>query len=383
MIGPDSLASRVLNLAQRIQQIPAPTFYEHERALFVEGLFRSEQLADVSRDELDNVYARLPGESDRDCLVVSAHLDTVFPATEDLTLTIEPGRISGAGLGDNSLGVAGLLGLLWGLRESSQILRGDLWLVANVGEEGLGNLRGMRAVVDRFADRPVGYVVLEGMALGKIYHQSLGVERFRITCTTPGGHSWVDHGAPSAIHVLAEFCHTLLQMELPKEPRSTLNIGRMRGGTSVNTIAADAELEIDLRSVEAVALATLVANVQTLAARMTRPEVSIAVEPIGQRPAGGIPGDHPLVDLAADVLREVGEEPEIAIGSTDANIPHSRGLPSICIGLTRGGGAHTHNEFVYPELLERGLRQLCVVATRAFALSGRSAVDESPPGPRP
>ncbi len=220
-------------------------------------------------DEVGNVYARLPGSGSSRPLVVSAHLDTVFPLSTDLHVTrrsSNPGAaptnveglalstVEGPGIGDNSLGVAGLFGLLWELNSSSaqiagSTLPGDIWLVANVGEEGLGNLCGMRAVVDRFGDRPLAYLIVEGMALGQIYHRGLGVQRYRITVDTPGGHSWVDYGRPSAIHVLGEIIYRLSNLSLPRVPRTTLNIGTISGGTSINTIAAHAQLELDLRSV--------------------------------------------------------------------------------------------------------------------------------------
>jgi acetylornithine deacetylase/succinyl-diaminopimelate desuccinylase-like protein len=363
-----ALAARVLHLAQRIQQIPAPTFGEQIRAEFVESLFRTEGLADVGRDEPGNVYGRVRGREGGGCMVVSAHLDTVFPAEADLTLRFEPGRILGPGLGDNSLGVAGLLGLAWGISGGS-LPAGDVWLVANVAEEGLGNLRGMRAVVERFGSAPKAYVVLEGMAFGKVYHRSLGVERLRIECRTPGGHSWVDHGIPSAVHELAALVQAITAIPLSTEPRTTMNVGRISGGTSVNTIASEAGMDLDLRSEAAGALAGLVEGVRGCVAAATRPDVEFSVANIGSRPAGGIDPDHPLVALAAEGLRRVGEAPEISVGSTDANIPHSRGLPAVCIGLTHGGGAHTHNEYIAIDPLARGLTQLIWLVGEALRLA--------------
>jgi len=181
-----SLVAQVLDLAVQIQQIPAPTFYESGRAAFIQKQFVKAGLRDVQVDEIGNVYGRLPGAGQKPPLVVSAHSDTVFPASTDLQVRREKGQIHGPGIGDNSLGVAGLFGLLWGLRArlqgSSAELRfpGDLWLVANVGEEGLGDLRGMRVVVDRFGPQVLAYLVVEGMALGQIYHRGLGVKRYRI-----------------------------------------------------------------------------------------------------------------------------------------------------------------------------------------------------------
>jgi acetylornithine deacetylase/succinyl-diaminopimelate desuccinylase-like protein len=397
MSAPDTL-ERLLDLAIAIQQIPAPTFEETRRAAFILERFRAENLSDVAMDAAGNVYARLPGSGGSRPLVVSAHLDTVFPLSTDLRLThggvdrgeipgpenpsseavegsnqnkIESRRlksIEGPGIGDNSLGVAGLFGLLWELRARAALrpLPGDVWLVANVGEEGLGNLCGMQAVVDRFDGLPLAYLVLEGMALGQIYHRGLGVQRYRIAVNTPGGHSWVDYGRPSAVHVLGELITRLAGMNLPKEPRTTLNIGMVSGGTSVNTIAASAQLELDLRSESTAVLASLAARVEALVKLSSRPDVQVSAQVIGKRPYGEISPQHPLVRLAAGCLEELGIPPRLNIGSTDANIPLSRGYPSICLGMTSGSGAHTLAETIQVAPLASGLKQLVMVVERIF-----------------
>ncbi|MFN2153406.1 MAG: M20/M25/M40 family metallo-hydrolase, partial [Anaerolineales bacterium] len=352
------LVEKLLDLAIQIQQIPAPTFKEGNRAVFIQDLFIQESLSDVEIDILGNVYARLPGERDVRPVVVSAHSDTVFPLVTNLKNTQEKGKIYGPGIGDNSLGVAGLFGLLWALRENKITLPGDLWLVANVCEEGLGDLKGMRSVVERFGDRPLAYLILEGMAYGEIFHRGLGVQRYRITAQTEGGHSWADYGFPSAVHDLAAFVTKLTALELPENPRTSLNVGIISGGTSINTIAAEAHLELDLRSTDPAALQNLVVEVEALVAAADRPSVKFEAEIIGQRPAGSIPENHPLVKLAVQTLEAQGMRAHLNIGSTDANIPLSQGLPAICIGLTHGRGAHTTGEFIYTDPLQKGVEQV-------------------------
>jgi acetylornithine deacetylase/succinyl-diaminopimelate desuccinylase-like protein len=352
---PDSLIDRLLNLAIQIQQIPAPTFQEQERAAFVKDRLEAEHLLDVDSDAIGNVFARLPGLGRGRPLVVSAHLDTVFPSGTNLRLVRGAGKISGPGIGDNSLGVAGLFGLLWSLRQNGRTLPGDIWLVANVGEEGLGDLRGMRAVVDRFQDKPLAYLVLEGMALGQVYNRGLGVRRYLITVRTAGGHSWVDHGTPSAVHELAGLASRLAGLPVADKPRTTLNIGVIAGGFSVNTIAAEAHLELDLRSEDPTALADLSAQVERLAASAARPGVHCSWELIGSRPPGELPARHPLVALALRNLKAAEIPAYLNIGSTDANIPLSRGLPAICLGLTLGDGAHTLDEYIHTTWLPKGL----------------------------
>jgi tripeptide aminopeptidase len=362
----DNLISRLIDLAISIQQIPAPTFHETQRAEFVRANFAEENLADVEVDPVGNVYARLAGTNRERTLVVSAHLDTVFPAGVNLHLERQPERILAPGIGDNSLGVAGLFGLVWMLKQNKLTLPGDLWLVANVGEEGLGNLNGMRAVVDRFGAAPLAYIALEGMALGQVFHCGLGVRRNRITIHTSGGHSWIDSGQPSAIHELAALSTRITSLKLPSCPRSTLNIGIISGGSSVNTIAAEAMLELDLRSESDETLETLAGQVEQIALSTRKPGVEVEVQWIGQRPSGALPKDHPLVMLALDCLREVGIEPHLITGSTDANLPLSRGLAALTVGLTSGGRAHSMDEYINLEPLEKGMQQLIGLVTRIW-----------------
>jgi tripeptide aminopeptidase len=360
--------NKMLDLAVEIQQIPAPTFAEQSRAMFVLSLFQREGLTDVFQDEAGNVYGRLAGDGQAPQLVVSAHMDTVFPANTDLHVDRQSDRIYGPGIGDNSLGVAGLFGLLWTLQERNAQLPGDVWLVANVCEEGLGDLRGMRAIVARFEDQPLAYIVLEGMALGQVYHRGLGVRRYQIEFQTPGGHSWVDYGKPSANHELAAFVTRLNSIQLPQQPRTTLNVGMIAGGFSVNTIAAQAHFELDLRSEGIAELRRLCAEVEALVEESRRPNVQISARLIGDRPAGGLPVTHPLITLAMSSLEMVGLTPALNIGSTDANIPLSLGLPAVCIGLTAGGGAHTLKEFILTSPLTQGLKQLSYIVEGIYRI---------------
>ncbi len=360
-----AFVDRVIELALTIQQIAAPTFAEQRRAAFVLEGFRAAGLADVQTDAIGNVYGRLPGSANARPVVLSAHLDTVFPLDVPLQARRNEQSIQAPGIGDNSLGLAALFGVIWARQD--QPPRGDLWLVANVGEEGLGDLRGMKAVVDRFNALPQAYLILEGLAFGQVYHRALGSKRYRITAETKGGHSWVDFGAPSAIHELAGLITRLVSLPLPHKPRTTLNVGVIAGGTSVNTIAAEARLELDLRSEGVETLSVLAANVEELVAAAARPEVKMSAEVIGLRPAGEIPADHPLVRMALHSLEAQGVSAHLSVGSTDANIPLSRGLPAVCIGLTTGGGAHTLHETIQFSMLERGLGQLLHLLDQVFA----------------
>ena len=354
-----TLSQNVLELAIKIQQVPAPTFAEGPRGEFVRDLLVQEKLEDVSMDSLGNVYARLAGKQKKPkALIVSAHLDTVFPAGTRLQIKEEAGRISGPGIGDNSIGVAALFGILWAIRERRIELKHDVWFAANVGEEGLGDLRGMRGVVERFGSDEIGYLVLEGLAFGHVYHRAIGVRRYRIAAKTRGGHSWSDYGQPSAVHELAALVTQLTQIRLPREPRTTMNIGTIQGGTGVNVLAAEAKCELDLRSEDPMALAKVVSQVEDIILHWNHEGVKIQAEIIGERPAGEIPADHPLVKLAVGCLQEQGVEATLTTGSTDANIPLSKNIPAVVMGITTGGGAHTLGEYIDTEPIEKGMESL-------------------------
>ncbi len=357
---------RLLRNAIEIQQIPAPTFHEAARAAWIHRALSKLELTSVELDPIGNVYARLRG-GDGPPLVVSAHLDTVFPMETPLHCQRDAKRLRGPGIGDNAVALAALLELAADF--SSTQLPGDLWLVANVGEEGLGNLLGMRKVVERFGDGPCAYLVLEGMALGHIYHRGLPVRRLRISIRGPGGHSWIHAARASAIHKLIRLGDRLLSLPMPSAPRSTLNIGLMRGGASINSVAASAEMEVDLRSEEPSTLESLVQQVEEVVRQQMEDGLQVHLEVIGERPCGGIAPSHPLVRMAMKVLEEAGVSPVyLERGSTDASVPLSRGLPAICLGLTYGGGAHSLEEYIEIEPLQKGYAALRQCILEAYDL---------------
>jgi acetylornithine deacetylase/succinyl-diaminopimelate desuccinylase-like protein len=360
------IVNRVVELAVEIQQIPGPTFHEEKRAEFVRQRFIEEGLHEIATDEAGNVLGCFPGMGEAKPLIVSAHMDTVFPMETDLRIKRGVDSIHGAGLGDNSLGVASLFGLIWSLRERAVPLPGDVWLVANVCEEGLGDLRGMKSVVKRFESDVHAYLVLEGLALGHVYHRAVGVRRYRVTARTGGGHSWSDYGQPSAVHELAKLVVALTSLVLPSHPRTTMNIGKISGGTSVNVIASQATLDLDLRSERPEPLSELVSAVERLIQHANRPGVTVEAEVIGQRPAGEIPASHPLVVLAKDCLREQGLEAGLIAGSTDANVPLSKGYPATVLGVTTGGSAHTIHEFIHTAPVAKGMEQLVRFVSRVW-----------------
>lgn len=353
-----NLLKRVIEMAITIQRIPAPTFEEGQRAAFIEAEFQREMLSDVHTDDTGNVYGRLQGSQNHRPLIISAHLDTVFSISHHQPAFSQGECIYGPGIGDNAVGVAALLGIVWAFNEWGKIPKQDIWLVANVGEEGLGNLRGMRKVVERFGSEVTAYIILEGMALGHIYNRALGVRRYRLIVQTKGGHSWVNFGQPSAIHHLARLICNLTAIPLPENPRTSLNVGTISGGISVNTIAPLASADLDLRSESAEKLSWLNQTVLNLVDEANQPDVRAQAESTGYRPSGEISLEHELVRSAVHALKAQGIKPVLNIGSTDANIPLSFGYPAVCIGLTYGSGAHTSGEMIYTDPLRQGLAQL-------------------------
>ncbi|MFN8501395.1 M20/M25/M40 family metallo-hydrolase [Kouleothrix sp.] len=361
-------AEAVVATAIAIQQIPAPTFDERARGAFVAEQLRAYGLHEVSTDALGNVYACRPGAGpQRPGLMIAAHLDTVFPAGTDLSVRREGARVYGPGLGDNSLGVAALLHLAQALQQHDLAHAGAIWFVANVGEEGLGDLRGMRAAVDRLGQRVGAAIALEGTGPDRIIHAGLGVRRYRIGAAAAGGHSWADFGAPSAVHALVRLAARLSRLEASKEPRSSFNIGTIAGGSSVNTIAASASLLLDLRSTAPRALQALVDQVERALAdaRAAEPGVEFALETVGDRPAGSIPASHALVRAAVAAYRAEGFAAALDIASTDANIPLSRGIPAVCVGVGDGENEHRLDEYIVPARIPAGMRALLRLALQA------------------
>ena len=359
VMDPSMLEKMLRNLID-IQQIPAPTFQEKPRGIYVHQQFKEEGLDSLEIDQLGNVYGRMPGKMNIRPIIVSAHLDTVFPGETDLKITRFSDRIIGPGIGDNSLGVASLLGLVRILKRMDK-LTNDIWFVANVGEEGLGNLCGMKSVVERFGGHPKAYIVIEGMSLGSIYHRGLSVKRYRIKVDTQGGHSWVNFGRPSAVHEMARFISGLENLTVPQSPKASYNVGLIEGGTSINTIAAQAKIELDLRSENQAILDQLAFQIEQrvlLANQAGEELVEFSYEIIGERPTGEISPGHQLVRFAEAALKGQLISPHLEIGSTDANIPLSRGYPSVCVGITKGSGAHTLNELIELDPIQKGMEQL-------------------------
>lgn len=339
-----------------VAQIAAPTGEEEERAGWVSRRFADCGLSDIHTDAVGNVIGRRDGADDVPPVVICAHLDTVFPRETDLSVRREGERLVGPGINDNGRGLAVMLALAGSIDGVRLRSRRPIEFVATTGEEGIGDLRGAKFY---FAGRGSGAhatIALDGAGDERIIHRALGSRRFRVSYAGPGGHSWAAFGAPNAVHAAAAAAAKLAGLSLPSSPRTTLSVGRIGGGLSVNSIPDSAWLEIDLRSTSAAQLDTFERSIRQIAQIATDDEnakrihgtraLTVNVESIGSRPCGETPAEHELVRSAMAATRLVGRQPDLALASTDANVPISHGIPAIAIGAGgRGGDAHTHAEW--------------------------------------
>jgi acetylornithine deacetylase/succinyl-diaminopimelate desuccinylase-like protein len=356
----------VATLAQRICEVPAPTGEERQRAEFVASLWR-ERGYTPEIDEISNVYVRRGKRDTGPILMFLAHIDTVFPADTPIAVTRDGNILRGPSIGDNSLSVATMITLFTLLDELSIETDCDIIAVANVGEEGLGNLRGARTAVEHYRNDLGAVIAIDGR-LGAIVNIAVGSQRWRITVKGPGGHSYGSFGEPSAIHGLGRIIAAIADIEVPKTPKTTFNVGIIEGGTSVNTIAPEASAILDLRSTDVNALHQLAAKVRTIVEQKAGPRLETQIEILGERPAGTISQSDPLVVLAATTLSCLGIHPIYAASSTDANVPISMHIPAICVGVTYAGRSHTLDEYIEVSPIGDGLAQVLRLAIDGCAL---------------
>lgn len=363
----DTLAAEAVELGITIAEIPAPTFQEGPRAAYVRARFESLPLP-TRVDDTGNVVALREGTTEEPGILLAAHLDTVFAGVQDVRVERDGDVLRAPGIGDNSIAVACLLALAQGLDAAGVRTRRPLYLAATVGEEGLGNLRGIEALCRAYADRLAAVVAVEGHDLGVIGHVAVGSRRWEAVLRGPGGHSWEDRGRPSAIHALGRAISRLADLagEIPRE-HASLNVGLVQGGTGINVIADTAHMKVDIRATDAHVLASLDGQSRSLveqaAAYDSRDGQKVTVEfrELGHRPAGSLPVDHPLVATCLDIHAHLGLEGRLAAMSTDMNIPLSLGIPAVTVGLTTGGHIHRLTEYIYIPPIARGLKQLLLL----------------------
>ena len=354
----------------RICSIPASPFGEQERAEYFSRKFSELGLAEIEIDEEGNCLGLLRGSSRSPLMVVSAHLDTVFSAETNFNVDRREGRLYAPGIADDGCGLAALIALIQAIQSERIPIEGSILFVGTVGEEGEGNLRGVRHLFTkgRWAKHIDSFLSFDGPGLDRITNRALGSRRYRVEVAGPGGHSWGDFGLPNPVHAIGRAISRLAGYPAPKEPRTTFNVGRIEGGRSVNSIPSEASMEVDLRSAAEAELQRLDAffrravrdavDEENATRRAGDPLLKLKVDLIGERPTGETPADSPLVEIAIEATKLIGIEPRLDQSSTDSNLPISFGVPAITLGA--GGSSafsHSLDEWYDPRGRDLGLKR--------------------------
>ncbi len=365
---------------RELTEIPAPPFGEAARSGWLRQRFTALGLEDVQVDELGNVTGLLYRERGAPLVGVSAHLDTVFPHGTALETREEANRLYGPGISDNAAGVIALLATATALKRAQLKPATNIVFIGNVGEEGEGNLRGMRQLfsLPQWRDAIRSLLVIDGAGTDTYVNQALGSRRFEITFRGPGGHSWSDYGVPNPIVLLSRALARFSEVHAPESPRTTFNVGVISGGTSVNSIPESATARVDLRSASREELQKLEDRLRECVAeawsevplshRAGEPKVTLAIESIGDRPAAELPANARILQIvrAADKHLRIESFPRLA--STDANVPLALGIEATTIGAGGdGGGAHTLREWFDCSNRDLGLKRILLVL---LALTG-------------
>ena len=338
----------------RLCEIPAPPFKEARRAEAYRQAFEALGLRNVRIDAAGNVIGERPGLAARPNVVLSAHLDTVFPEETNVRTTRTGSTIKGPGIGDDCRGLAVVLAVARAMNEAKVQTPGTVTFVGTVGEEGLGDLRGVKHLFDReLKGRVDRFISVDGAGTG-ITRGAVGSRRYRVTIKGPGGHSYGAFGIVNPVHALGRAIARIADLRVPADPKTTYNVGRIGGGTSVNSIPFEAWMELDLRSEDPAALTALDASVQrTLDTALaeeherwgSRNQLEMERKLVGDRPAGRVPDSAPIVQAAVAATRALGLGITLEAGSTDANYPISLGIPAVTLdGGGSGAGAHSLDE---------------------------------------
>ncbi|PKP65429.1 MAG: peptidase M20 [Alphaproteobacteria bacterium HGW-Alphaproteobacteria-7] len=355
----DSQYDQVIADLIRITETPAPPFKEQVRAELFAAMLRDAGLDDVTIDAEGNVLALRPGTANGPVFVVSAHLDTVFPEGTPIKVTREGDRLMAPGIGDDSLGLASILAWVRLLEAEGVATRHPILFVATVGEEGPGDLRGVRYLFTKseYAGRIAGFLSIDNADAGRVVNAAVGSRRYRLAFKGPGGHSYGAFGIVNPMAAMAETVSGLYAIDVPSDPKTTYAASVVSGGTSVNTIPDEILLEVDMRSSDPAALAQLEQAMLAAAEAAVAGEnaarsvnagvVTLTPQLIGDRPAGSTAVDHPLVRDAIAASQAAGFTPRLDASSTDANIPMSLGIPALTIGTGAGGGrTHSVDEYL-------------------------------------
>jgi len=336
----------------RITEIPAPPFHETARGLELKKLFTAAGLENVRIDETGNVLGDRPGKQAHPHLVIAAHLDTVFPEGTDVHVKRNGNILTAPGIGDDGRGLAALLALITAMQQTKIQTGGSLTFVADVGEEGLGDSRGTKALFEKTLEGQIDeFISIDGDRVSSVVNTGVGSYRYRVTFTGPGGHSYGAFGIGNPIHAMGRAIDHISQIEVPEKPKTTYNVGRVGGGTSVNSVPFEAWFEFDERSADVASLDAVDAKFKVAvqagvdeenAFRKDKGKISVKLESVGIRPAGITPVDAPII-LAAKASVEALKLGKFETGeaSTDSNVPMHLGIPAMTMGGGgKGNGAH-------------------------------------------
>lgn len=352
----------------RLTEIPAPPFQEAQRAAAVKAALTEAGLT-VQLDKAGNVIGELRGTNEKEIVVVAAHLDTVFPPGTDVAVHRDGSRMDAPGISDNGSGLAALLAFARALQFARLKPQRTILFVGDVGEEGEGNLRGMRAIVDAYRGKLKAVVVLDGSGTDHVTTKALASRRLEALITGPGGHSWSDFGMANPINALVRGSVRFINTKVPTTPRTSFNIGQIEGGTSVNSIPHEARIKVDIRSESEEELTRLESALRECISAGVRDEMDASrdrskgklewkVELLGSRPGGELASDSALLAALRAADEYVGNQSRIERSSTDANIPLSVGIEAISIGAGgSGGGAHSLQEWYDATGRETGLKR--------------------------
>lgn len=366
----DAEIDNITNEQIRICEIPAPPFRERERALYFQRRFNELGLTEVHIDEEGNCLGLRRGRRETPLLVISAHLDTVFPEGTECTVSRVGQKLLAPGIADDCCGLVALTVIAAALQSGNVETEGSILFVATVGEEGEGNLRGVRHLMTTpsWGTRVDAFISFDGAEIDRVTNQALGSTRYRVTFRGEGGHSWGDFGVPNPVHAAGRAITKLASYPVPQHPRTTFNVGRIEGGSTVNAIPQEATIEVDLRSENAPELLKLDAFFRRAVREATEDEngarragdkpLELTVQLIGERPSGETPADSTLVQSALEASRAVGAPARLNQASTDSNFPISLGIPAITIGAGgTSGNSHTLEEWYDPRGREVGLKR--------------------------
>ena len=370
----EAQAAEITNEQVAICSIPAPPFQEAERAAYLCEKFRELGLSEARIDEEGNCVALRRGRTLSPLVVVSAHLDTVFPKGTDFTVHREQNRLLAPGIADDGCGLTALVAFQDALETCGIETEGSLLFVGTVGEEGEGNLRGARYLLTQgeWAGRVDAFISFDGPGVERITHAALGSHRYRVRLSGPGGHSWGDFGVVNPVHALGRAIARLSSYPAPANPRTTFSVGRVEGGEGVNVIPREAMMDVDLRSASADELQRLdaffrravreAADDENAGRRAGDPPLELDLKLIGDRPSGETPTDALIVRLAEEATRYFGYRPRLDRSSTDSNIAISLNIPAITLGTGgTSGNSHTLQEWFDPRNRDTGLKRALLV----------------------